>query len=1090
MTIQNLSLDKSTEVDLIEKIIYHSLPVVDVKNILPEIEFRLGYYQSNYGKTSYKTGVRKELFENVKNSILYDNKFISSSIDITDTIYYKGLYRKIVSSEGITYQHKIKYGKSQNDPFETIINLVTDVTLDQYNQYSNEITALKLAKAYEIPLNESVYNKSVERESSMTRTRSTFVFKNFKIDMTERKLERYTQYEIEGEFNNDFVKQILSDRKNIPLFITEIRYALSTIFTKIHSIGSEKMFLPLLSNITSLFKNLPRELQPINIQKSDIETGMHNYAVTNKLDGVGYYFTFIKQIINNVPVYNAIICNKKDIWKLAIIREDKLTKKDITILNSISKCEVRILNDKTEIHFFDCLYSETKTMKTNVLKERILFCEEIKNYCISNIKIDTISFHVKPFFQTNIYEDIYNVVNYMNEKFGINAVDVNDGIIFQPIGDTEDRRAIKWKFYSKITIDFLLQNKKVSGNQISYELHSQFKKGMFRQFENHTILFKKDEVFDGKRVEDLEGYVLETSIINNVSIPHRIRFDKTKFNTNYEKVAIDTYYDMVNELTLPDLIKQIKSVRGESKEGPRVIQEVPEISKEEPKVIQEKETLDEFRKTFNLYKSNWISKYCNNKTVLDLGSGKGGDLFKYIHNNVKKLYLVEPSSSNLKEMNDRLSNIKNNSINYSILQAKGEETQKITEFVKEKVDIVSMMFSLTFFFKDRDTLLSLINTIDSNLKVGGTFIVGVMDGKEVEDYFNEHGELDNELVVLKKIDVKPLRIFGQEVFIDCKNTQTATSQNEWLVNIDELTHLLEYKQIYLKEQFYPYKEIMDKNNLNETEKILSKFYKFYSFEKTNIGSEQTKFANYMSRIPIKGNENVLDEYWYRIPSPGDGSCLFHSILMNLLGDEYNYDLAKDFRINIAENFEISEYLRIQDGQFALINFQNTLFEVENKRIYNCFKKLPNVTEVSIIDRIDKIMSEHSSSIKNVKDCIKIIIIELTKQGFDPVEVKDFCKGLLIRDYLKVSSELKDCGKWSEFWVLIYLMDLLKINIVIIHTSNMKEMKLGKEYDKNRLFIVVLNINNSHYEPIVKKEHPTFPKYLSTFTYDEIKNIIE
>jgi hypothetical protein len=41
---------------------------------------------------------------------------------------------------------------------------------------------------------------------------------------------------------------------------------------------------------------------------------------------------------------------------------------------------------------------------------------------------------------------------------------------------------------------------------------------------------------------------------------HRIRFDKGPEGSNFVSVANDTFRDMVYELTLPNLIKQIKAV--------------------------------------------------------------------------------------------------------------------------------------------------------------------------------------------------------------------------------------------------------------------------------------------------------------------------------------------------------------------------------------------------------------------------------------------------------------------------------------------------------------------------------------------------
>ena len=60
----------------------------------------------------------------------------------------------------------------------------------------------------------------------------------------------------------------------------------------------------------------------------------------------------------------------------------------------------------------------------------------------------------------------------------------------------------------------------------------------------------------------------------------------------------------------------------------------------------------EMRKFNNHIKNNLIQKYTSNKTVLDVGVGKGGDIHKYYHAKVKCVVGVEPSNYDLFERKD------------------------------------------------------------------------------------------------------------------------------------------------------------------------------------------------------------------------------------------------------------------------------------------------------------------------------------------------------------------------------------------------------------------------------------------------------
>jgi hypothetical protein len=51
------------------------------------------------------------------------------------------------------------------------------------------------------------------------------------------------------------------------------------------------------------------------------------------------------------------------------------------------------------------------------------------------------------------------------------------------------------------------------------------------------------------------------------------------------------------------------------------------------------------------------------------------------------------------------------------------------------------------------------------------------------------------------------------------------------------------------------------------------------------------------------------------------------------------------------------------------------------------------------------------------------------------------------------------------------------------------MQIGKEYNPDYITIVVFNINNQHFEAIVRKEHPNTLEYQTTFKMSELSKLM-
>ena len=140
----------------------------------------------------------------------------------------------------------------------------------------------------------------------------------------------------------------------------------------------------------------------------------------------------------------------------------------------------------------------------------------------------------------------------------------------------------------------------------------------------------------------------------------------------------------------------------------------------------------------DLFRTSTPTKH-GEKFLLDIGSGEGGDVDKW--KVFDKIVAVEPSTENLGELERRIRLHKMEN-KVKIVQAGGEDTEIITkavqDFMGRKVDVVSLMMSMTFFWKSPKMLQTLVETIDANLMNEGSIILMTMDGDTVEEVFEPY----------------------------------------------------------------------------------------------------------------------------------------------------------------------------------------------------------------------------------------------------------------------------------------------------------------------------------------------------------------
>lgn len=128
------------------------------------------------------------------------------------------------------------------------------------------------------------------------------------------------------------------------------------------------------------------------------------------------------------------------------------------------------------------------------------------------------------------------------------------------------------------------------------------------------------------------------------------------------------------------------------------------------------------RKYHNYIKKRLLGKNAN--TLLDIGSGQGGDILKWKSMNV--VYCVEPNKQAREEFRKRISelDVGEFATNVSLIKCGIENTNKIyNKIPKNSVDTISIFFCMNLFVNNLDKMFEVISYVASRkCRIVGTFL--------------------------------------------------------------------------------------------------------------------------------------------------------------------------------------------------------------------------------------------------------------------------------------------------------------------------------------------------------------------------------
>tara|TARA_R110002074_G_scaffold15893_5_gene53797 strand:+ start:346 stop:3840 length:3495 start_codon:yes stop_codon:yes gene_type:complete len=377
-------------------------------------------------------------------------------------------------------------------------------------------------------------------------------------------------------------------------------------------------------------------------------------------------------------------------------------------------------------------------------------------------------------------------------------------------------------------------------------------------------------------------------------IPLRVRSDKPK--PQYFIYANDNWKTIINPITNNMISGNIKL----SNINDYILNEYKnlyylDITDRKKNVVSQ--PLKDFH---NFVKYSLITGVCGNKsvTIMDTSIGRGGDITKYIQNNVKCKFLFGLDISSINEASKRLyylnykkpnvvfiryntsKNIKdedgiyNNEpefeeedINHSkimlnILYGKKEsiprEYSKIRSLYhnkcNDKFDIVSSQFSLHYYFKSEETFAGFLSNLNDNCKTGSYFIGTCYDGQRLFDLLKPLDKLEyrddaNNLIysIDKKYTITNLddNLFGNE--IDVFMESIGRKYTEYLVNFDRFIEIMKENDFVLEAPSIEKEYDIFDGPLNSFESILTKIKTL----KTNKILNSKKYINSLKILSNK-----------------------------------------------------------------------------------------------------------------------------------------------------------------------------------------------------------------------------------------------
>ena len=496
---------------------------------------------------------------------------------------------------------------------------------------------------------------------------------------------------------------------------------------------------------------LPQTLTLDNFKKRVLTK--REYSVTEKADGERYILlsdsegnmtfiargTDVKPLGIKSPLKNTIIDGE--------LYKDKFYSFDILFSNG------KDVRKKKLMDRLDILYKSLVQMKIPMIRMKNFLVDDGKEIIEMPSKAKT--------GMKNIY-DAANAIWSRRNSFAYPL----DGLIFTPVNDVYFSKNIyKWK--DENTIDFY------------YDKNRLMIAGFDKVGGKYSVI--PFEGVDGKGTFVTYRGKVKNDIFSDTSASMDVR--KGKLSTELSGKG-------VGEFTFKD--NEFKLIRKRpDKEFPNGIEAVNQVweSITSPLTAQEIGVgPGAMRRFHNEIKDLMIQKYAKNKSVIDIGSGKGEDIAKYVKAGSKPVVGFDIVSSEYPHPS------------YMKFFKMKDEVYDIGKYLDgKKFDVININFAIHYFFKNQKTFKSLVDNVLNNLKRGGVIMGTVLDGRLIYNTLKNKKQVNTSTYMFEKkyenkINFNDPRfdMLGQKIDVLVKGTKYFTKPiAEYLFNFKKFANVME-----------------------------------------------------------------------------------------------------------------------------------------------------------------------------------------------------------------------------------------------------------------------------------------------------------
>lgn len=217
-----------------------------------------------------------------------------------------------------------------------------------------------------------------------------------------------------------------------------------------------------------------------------------------------------------------------------------------------------------------------------------------------------------------------------------------------------------------------------------------------------------------------------------------------------------------------------------------------------------------------------------NPTLLDLASGKGGDIHKWIDSNIRLVQGYDIDSQSVSEACKRFSKVVSKPVNKNFnfsFEVKDLNKEKVS--CNEKYDIISCFFAIHYF----DNLKKFTDNFKDCIKKDGIVLITVLCSEELKDMNYLYETFDKKLKISKTSSKK------LSINVKIKNSVLDKETKEYVVDKDNLVDIMKSKGFSLLEsklftEYYPeWNSLCEENVLDYEERKYSFMNRSFIFKK-------------------------------------------------------------------------------------------------------------------------------------------------------------------------------------------------------------------------------------------------------------------